>query len=99
MKNQQEEVPVDLAQLFTKEDPSHTNLKTDIVQFNTEEAPTNVSADIQASQSTPPQIKNLSETHKGNQPNDPIRRSARKTLFKDAPETEPSHVPKKAKHD
>ncbi|GKA47493.1 DNA helicase [Tanacetum coccineum] len=99
MKNQQEEEPVDLAQPFTKEDPSHTNLKTDIVQFNTEEAPTNVSADIQASQSTPPQIKNLSETHKGNQPNDPIRRSARKTLFKDAPETEPSQVSKKIKHD
>ncbi|GJZ43803.1 DNA helicase [Tanacetum coccineum] len=55
--------------------------------------------DIQASQSTPPQIKNLSETHKGNQPSDPIRRSARKTLFKDAPETEPSQVSKKAKHD
>ncbi|GJW08873.1 hypothetical protein Tco_1571296 [Tanacetum coccineum] len=86
MKNQQEEEPVNLVQSFTKEEPFDTN-------------PTNVSADIQVPQSTPPQIKSLSETQKANQPSEPIRPSARKVLFKDAPATESSQVLKKAKRD
>ncbi|GKE50040.1 hypothetical protein Tco_1481298 [Tanacetum coccineum] len=65
-------------------------------QPSTKEEPF-VSADIQASQSTPPEIKNLSETHKANQPSNHIQLSARKALFQDAPETESSQVPKKAK--
>ncbi|GKB15919.1 DNA helicase [Tanacetum coccineum] len=54
-------------------------------QPSTKEEPS-VSADIQASQSTPPEIKNLSETHKGNQPSNHIQLSAQKALFQDAPE-------------
>ncbi|GJX68384.1 hypothetical protein Tco_0304111 [Tanacetum coccineum] len=54
---------------------------------------------VQTSHSTPPQLENPIEAHKGNQQSNPIRPSARKTLFKDTPETESLEVPKKAKHD
>ncbi|GKC37186.1 hypothetical protein Tco_1049570, partial [Tanacetum coccineum] len=88
MRNQQEKEPADLLQLFTKQEASDINLKTDMLKFNTQEAPKNISAHIQTSQSTPPQIENPSEAHERNQPSNPRRPSARKALFKDTLETE-----------
>nr|GEU49652.1 hypothetical protein [Tanacetum cinerariifolium] len=60
---------------------------------------TDMSTHIQVLQSTPPQIENPTEAHKGSKPSNPTTPSARKALFKDTSEIESSQVPKKAKHD
>ncbi|GJR43766.1 DNA helicase [Tanacetum coccineum] len=49
---------------------------------------TDMSTHIQALQSTPPQIENPTEAHKGSKPSNPTRPSARKALFKDTLEIE-----------
>nr|GEU88960.1 DNA helicase [Tanacetum cinerariifolium] len=56
---------------------------------------TDMSTHIQVLQSTPPQIENPTEAHKGSKPSNPTTPSARKALFKDTSEIESPQVPKK----